>query len=328
MSLTHLHKVSLLTIVICTACFLVLNFKIQVTSYAPTIMEDLQKVEVLQFYSLKDFKRNFYLDAYYLETKKNFYLFDFINPKGFFIDKKDESKITHFSSQKLHYNKENNISNFKGDVEIKRDLMKINCQIGTYWTDTEIFYCRERVEVYANQVKTRDEVTINSNDIKAFFAQKYSLHKGNVSGVIKRPLLHEPPIHFTTDNLSFFYEQNQANLDGSVHVTHGEYDVKSHKGEILIENYNKKLKYFDFDDEVVVEQKSRKIPGGKRLAYAEKMQGVRSEGTVVLTGAPMVVQGKDIIKGNKITLRQGASLIEVDDATSNLIYEQKKSTEN
>lgn len=328
MSLTYLHKIILLIVLMGSAAFFVVRFKIKVTAYAPTENQEIQRVEVLQFYSLKENNPNLYTDAYYLEIKNKFSLFDFINPKGYFIGNKGETDQTHFSSQRLNFNKQKNIANFKGDVALKKEPLTVDCQQGTYWTDTEIFACKDRVKVFALQAKTRDELTINSDEVKAFFVGKYSLHKGNVFGVIKRPLMHEPPTDFSSNDLSFYFDQGQANLENNVHVTHGEYDIKSRKGEILIENYNKKLKYFAFDDDVVVEQKSRRIPGGKRVAYAEKMEGVRSEGTVVLTGAPRVVQGKDVIKGNKITLRQGAGLIEVDDAASNMIYEQKQPSQN
>lgn len=326
MSISYHHKMLLLTLTVLIAAFVVVRFKIQVTAYTPLQVEDLQRLEVLQFYSLKDYKPNLYTDAYYLEIKNNFKIFDFINPIGYLLGKenKEQNQTTHFTSQKLNFNKFKNIAEFKGDIVIKREPMVIDCQQGTFWTETETFFCKDRVKVFAKHLKTNDEITINSEEIKAFFEQKYSLHKGGVFGVIKRPLMHEPSTDFSSDMLSFYFDQGQANLEGSVHVTHGEYDVKSRKGEILIENYNKKLKYYTFDDDVVVEQRSKKIPGGKRVAYAEKVEGVRSQGTVVLTGAPRVVQGKDVIKGNKITLREGASLIEVDDAASNIIYEQKQ----
>ena len=107
MSLTYLHKVSLLTVLICAASFFVVRFKITVTKYAPSQMEDLQRVEVLQFYSLKENKPSIYVDAYYLEIKKKFSLFDFINPKGYILGKKGENDATHFTSQRLNFNKEN-----------------------------------------------------------------------------------------------------------------------------------------------------------------------------------------------------------------------------
>ncbi len=325
MIISYQSRILILAGFILTSCFYVIGFKIKVSSYAPPEFLDIQRIEVLQFYGLKDNKPSAYVDAYYLEIKNNFTIFDFINPNGYFLGKKSEKvDTTYFSSQRLHYSKPSFLAEFKGNVAIKRDPLTVDCQQGAFWTETEEFLCKDQVKVFALQAKTRDEITINSDEVKAFFQQQYSLHKGNVFGIIKRPLVHEPSTNFATESLAFYFEQGQANLEGNVHVTHGEYDVKSRKGEILIENYNKKLKYFTFDDDVIVEQKSRKIPGGKRLAYAEKVESVRSEGTVVLTGAPRVIQGRDVVKGNKITLREGASLIEVDDAASNIIYEQKR----
>lgn len=298
---------------------------LRVTSHSTQGIEsDLQRVEILQFYQVKNLKPSSYIDAYYLEVKDKFKELDFINPKGIFHGNKLEDPLTNFSSQRLKFSKTRGIATFKGDVNIIRKPVNVECQTGIYWTESEKLYCEERVKVLAVQEKTRDEITINSEQVSAFFQEQYSIHKDQVFGNIKRPLLHEPQTDFSSNLMTFFFQEGRADMDGAVHVTHGEYDVKSRRGQILIENYNKKLKYFTFDDDVVVEQTSKRIPGGKRFAYGEKVESVRSEGTVVLTGAPRVIQGKDIIKGNRITLREGASLVEVDDAASSMIYEERK----
>ena len=329
MQISYHYRILILASVVIVSCFFVIGFKIKVSSYTPPAFLDIQRVEVLQFYGLQDNKPSIYIDAYYLEIKKNFSVFDFINPNGYFIDNKSpHEEKTFYNSQRLHYQKDSSLAEFKGNISLKREPLTVDCQQGTYGTNTEEFACKGNVKVFAQRVQTRDEITLYSDEVKAFFQQHYSLHKGNAVGMIKRPLIHEPPTDFSSDTVAFYFDQGQANLEGNVHVTHGEYDVKSRKGEILIENYNKKLKYFTFDDDVIVEQKSRKIPGGKRIAYAEKVESVRSEGTVILTGAPRVIQGRDIVKGNRITLREGASLIEVDDAASNIIYEPKRPKQN
>lgn len=320
------HHKALLLLVSFLAVGVVASFiAIKVTPYSSFgIDHDLQRVEILQFYAVENLKPKTYIDAYYLEVKNKFKEFDFINPKGVFQGKKTTDPETHFSAQRLKFNKFKDIVTFKGDVSVIRTPLNVECQTGMYWTMSEKLYCQERVKVMAFHEKTKDEIDINSDEISAFFKEQYSIHKDNVFGTIKRPFLHEPQTDFSANLLTFYFQAGQADLEGLVHVTHGEYDVKSRKGQILIENYNKKLKYFSFDDDVVVEQTSKKIPGGKRYAYGEKVESVRSQGTIVLTGAPRVIQGKDVIKGNRITLREGASLVEVDDAASSMTYEERK----
>ena len=44
-----------------------------------------------------------------------------------------------------------------------------------------------------------------------------------------------------------------------------------------------------------------------------------NERKVVLTGFPKVIQDKDIIKGNKIILRENSESVEIDDANSSMI---------
>jgi len=297
--------------------------KVNVVGFIPagSTFTTKQRGEVLQLYILEKGEPQLYSNAYYGEMSRGFNVFDFINPVGtFYASKKDQPNLD-FSAQRLHYEKETKLADFSGDVRAQRKPLTLTCMVGSFLIDSEIFHCEQEVKVVGLDPAKQDEITIHSHHVDAFFRERYSLHKGQVVGKIKRPFIHEPPTDFESEQLSFYFDLNQANLDGNVKVWHGEFTLMGRRGEILLENYNKKLKYFTLNDDVVVEQKLPKnVPGGHRTAYAERMEGIRSEGVVVLTGAPRVIQGKDVVKGNKITLRQGASLIEVDDAASNLIY--------
>lgn len=44
-----------------------------------------------------------------------------------------------------------------------------------------------------------------------------------------------------------------------------------------------------------------------------------SENKIILTGYPKVYQLKDVIKGNRIILREDNEVVEVDDANTNFI---------
>ena len=69
--------------------------------------------------------------------------------------------------------------------------------------------------------------------------------------------------------------------------------AKSLKGQIFLENYNKKLKYFVLSDDVVVNEKvmlGRELM--ERRALAEKLEGFMSKNLLIL-GNPRVIQQDD-----------------------------------
>lgn len=55
----------------------------------------------------------------------------------------------------------------------------------------------------------------------------------------------------------------------------------------------------------------------ERRAFAERLEGFMSENLVVLTGYPKVFQQQDVIKGNRIILRENNEVVEVEDANTN-----------
>jgi lipopolysaccharide export system protein LptA len=61
-----------------------------------------------------------------------------------------------------------------------------------------------------------------------------------------------------------------------------------------------------------------------RRAYAERLEGFGREQKMVLTGAPRVEMGKDLIKGYRITIRENVDLVEIDDAMSDVQLKRQK----
>jgi lipopolysaccharide export system protein LptA len=72
-----------------------------------------------------------------------------------------------------------------------------------------------------------------------------------------------------------------------------------------------------------------KTPEGitTRNAFAERLEGFGREEKMVLSGAPRVEMGKDVVKGYRITIRENVDLIEVDDALSDVEVKKKKKKE-
>src|SRR5690606_36667393 len=129
----------------------------------------------------------------------------------------------------------------------------------------------------------------------------------------------EENIHFSSDDLYSYEALLKIELLGNVLVRRPGMVSTSLKGEIFLENYNKKLKYFVLYDDVKVTEKL-KLEGGRvveRRAFGEQLEGIMSEDKITLTGSPKVFPVKDIIKGNVIVLRENNEVVEVDDANSN-----------
>jgi len=78
-------------------------------------------------------------------------------------------------------------------------------------------------------------------------------------------------------------------------------------------------------DDIKLEEKLKTRQGGSqvRRAFAEKLEGFISDGKLVLSGAPRVEQGRDIIKGYQITLRENTEIVEVDDSQSSFRFKKE-----
>ena len=61
-----------------------------------------------------------------------------------------------------------------------------------------------------------------------------------------------------------------------------------------------------------------------RKAFSEKLEGLISDKKVILTGLPKVFQERDVIKGNRIIIKENVETVEVDDANTNIILEQEE----
>ena len=145
-------------------------------------------------------------------------------------------------------------------------------------------------------------------------------YRGLVDGEMRRVKAYEEGVKFQTSELGFDGAKGLITLNGQVHFIKGKFEAWSNRGEIFLENYNKKLKYYSLSDDVRLREE---FQGREKLierkAFAEKLEGWMNERKVVLTGFPKVIQDKDIIKGNRIVLRENSESVEIDDANSSLI---------
>lgn len=130
---------------------------------------------------------------------------------------------------------------------------------------------------------------------------------------------------FTTDLMTLSAPKSEVEMKGNVTFKKGNLDASSNQGTLFLENYNKKLKYYSLSDDVKL-QETLSLNGKPvmRKAFAEKLEGIISEKKVILTGLPKVFQEKDVIKGNRITIRENIETVEIDDANTNITLERDK----
>ncbi|MCO4794730.1 MAG: LPS export ABC transporter periplasmic protein LptC [Bacteriovoracaceae bacterium] len=185
---------------------------------------------------------------------------------------------------------------------------------------------KDRVETIGN-VKTKsvstkngDKIFVESERAISWPKKRESRYLGQVSGKIIRKRAYEAPVFFESNRMYLKLNEMLVTLNEKVTLKKQPFKATSHRGEIYLENYNKKLKYFVLNDDVKLEEKV--VLSGTsylRKAYAEKLEGVMAEDKIILTGFPKVYQQSDVIKGNRIILRENNEVVEVDDANTNII---------
>jgi len=169
----------------------------------------------------------------------------------------------------------------------------------------------------------QDEISIKSNQMLYRLNDKFFEFQGSVEGQVKRKKIYEESLSFKTDFLTLEGQDSLVNLKGGVFLSLQNYEVQSNEGQIFLESYNKKLKYYALSDDVRLQER---VNSGQRVftrkAFAEKLEGFMTEKRVVLTGLPKVFQDQDVIRGNRITIRENNETVEVDDANTNIFLKE------
>jgi lipopolysaccharide export system protein LptA len=173
-------------------------------------------------------------------------------------------------------------------------------------------------------VEQKDYIEVEGDYAKVFTEKEISQFRGHVKGKVRRAKRYEESLYFFTNVLDMNLASGKMSLTGNVSIKKQLLTAKSRRGEIFLQNYNKKLKYFVlYDDVKVVEQVllSGQTPM-KRRSYSEKLEGLMTQSKAVLTGYPKVYQQNDVIKGSKIILRENTEVIEVIDANTNILIKE------
>ncbi|MBF0298468.1 MAG: LPS export ABC transporter periplasmic protein LptC [Oligoflexia bacterium] len=218
-----------------------------------------------------------------------------------------------------------------GDVIVWDNLSELKSDKLIYIQNKDLAIFEGNIRSHSVSEKSGDQIFINALKAFAWPSKKEGEYVGHVTGEIIRAKRYEPGINFRTDQLKAYLNKSYIELNNNVYIKRDNMEAFAMKGEIFLENYNKKLKYYVLFDDVKVVQHllskelldPQKPDGPKkpndRIAYSEKLEGFAKEAKIVLTGYPKVIHEQDVVKGNKITFFENTEMIEVDDSTSSFI---------
>jgi lipopolysaccharide export system protein LptA len=246
------------------------------------------------------------------------------NPNGIIVD--DHSK-------KLYYSADSGLVNekvpreilLKSRVRLRSEDSKINADEMQFLFKNEFFIAKGNVESDHRPDSGNEKILIKSDKLEYRHGQRVGIYSGNVRGEVKRKKAYETGVNFSSLEMRVDLNKSHVELKQNVTLRKQRLIASALHGEIFLENYNKKLKYYRLYDDVKVKE-TILLRNGKtveRRAFAEKLEGFNQTDKIVLTGSPKVIQDKEIIKGNKISLTQNNEVIEVDDANSKFIIKQK-----
>ncbi len=213
----------------------------------------------------------------------------------------------------------------ENDVEIKMSNTHLTAQKVSILSAGEILNATNNVKTLSTIEKTSDEVLVNSQSAIYYPKLQTIEYQNKVTGSIKRKRVYEQNVSFATDFLTLKAPLSLIEMKGNVSLKKENLDAFANRGEVFLENYNKRLKYYALYDDVRLQET---LVNGKkpliRKAFAEKLEGLISEKKVILTGLPKVFQERDVIKGNRIIIRENVESVEVDDANTNITLEKDK----
>lgn len=252
---------------------------------------------------------------------------EFVAPKGIYNYQK-KNKTMRYQALKGFYRKDKQMVWLQDEGKVTSDDSEYFADDIKYYLDKDLIVGKGHVKFSGQDLKTGDEVNINSQKMRAYPEKQHSYFEEQVNGFIQRKKKYEGKTTFSSQKLEFSGLESLAHLEGDVRMTRDNYLITSGKADIFLENYNKSLKYFVLNDDVKVTE-TMTTPKGVtyRKAFSERLEGFGREEKMILSGAPRVEQGKDVIKGYRITIRENVDLIEIDDSMSDMEIKKKEKKE-
>lgn len=251
-------------------------------------------------------------------------LAEFEYPKGVY-NYQAKNKTLRYAANTGVYKKQKELLTLDGKVEVTSDEAQYFANKVKYYFKKDLITGVGNVKFLGDDLKSKDHVEITSDQMRANPEAQLSTFKGNVKGSLQRKKKYEGRLVFASRELQMDGNKSLAQLQGDVLMKREGYLITAGKADVFLENFNKSLKYFVLNDDVKVTERLETPEGvTERKAFAERLEGFGREEKMVLSGAPRVEMGKDVVKGYRITIRENTDLVEVDDAMSDVQVKREK----
>jgi lipopolysaccharide export system protein LptA len=271
----------------------------------------------INYFILKNYKPKLQLNATEVSVNNVTNRTLFFDPKGIAYSNR-QNKI-HYEGMKGTYIQRRGILHISKKVKMKMEENSSSLVAKEVIYNLNMGRIDARGDVKSKSISKMngDKILVNSDRAISWTRRNETKYFGNVNGKVVRKRVYESPILYRSNKLHLKMNQHLINLEGDVVIKKQTFTARSRRGKLYLENYNKRLKYFAlYDDVKVVEKVKLGRSVFLRKAFAEQLDGIVSEGKMVLTGYPKVYQQGDEIKGNKIILRENNDVVEVEDANS------------
>lgn len=287
------------------------------------VVPDFTEIENLNYFNLKNSIPQLSLSATLMKSRGEEYA-EFSSPRGVYNYQKNNTTIRYWA-QRGTYKKLKDILTLTGDVKMLTPEAEYEAQEFKYYLKKDLLIGTGKVKFSGEDLITKDSFLIEAERMRANPGPKLARFLGGVKGHIERKKKYEGKTTFSSQELQLDQNKSLAHLEGDVNLDRQNYHITAGKADIYLENFNKSLKYFVLNDDVKVTE-TLKTPQGvaQRKSYSERLEGFGREQKMILSGAPKVEQGTDVIKGYRIIIRENTELIEVDDAMSDVQVKRKE----
>jgi len=292
-----------------------------------SLAPEYTRIEGLNYFHLKNSLPSMSLKADHMRSQGE-EIAEFTEPRGIY-NYDEKNKTLNYQDQEAHYQKSKDLLILSGKVRLSSVEALYLADKIKYFFKRDTIFAKGNVHFEGNDLKTKDHLEIDSESMKAKTKIQRMTFKGGVKGSLQRKKKYEGKMIFSSQQLDFDGVKSLANLEGGVSLSRQSYLITAGKADIFLENFNKSLKYFVFNDDVKVTE-TIDGPQGKtyRKAFSERLEGFGREEKMVLSGAPRVENGEDVVKGYRITIREKMELIEVDDAISDVKVRKDEKKKN
>lgn len=324
-----MHNKKLLTIlalfvliIISTLSFSLMPQQRQSQSQTEQLESSIERIqfEKIDYYKTKARMPYMHLNASTLVIEGSERL-DFSKPKGSLYS--DDKKVI-YSADTGTFTSINEHLELEGHVDVIENKNSYKSKKLDYSGKSHTLEAVGDVRALLFDELTKDTMNLSSVTLVSFLDKDIVQLSGDVKGKLERHRKYEEGFMFSAGYMEFNGVISQMSLTKSVIINRNNYTVSAQSAQIFLENFNKKLKYYSlYDDVKLVEKIKTSGTVSTRRAYAEKLEAFQNTGKIILTGAPRVEQGDDVIKGYQITLRENVELVEVDDSQSSFSIKRK-----